>query len=174
MRKAWRLGLDAIPKLIDLLESRGILVITTTVKTENKIDGLQASISGTPLIVITQEVTGDRQRFTLAHELGHLLLQGRLSPEINEEAACNRFAGAFLLPDTSIKKALGEHRHMLEMRELYLLKHEYGLSMAACLYRAKQTGIISEQLFVRFMKIFSSNGWRSQEPTCCSNWFTAH
>lgn len=164
LREAWQLGLDAIPKLVDLLESRGILVITTTVKTQNKIDGLQASIEGTPVIVVTQEATGDRQRFTLAHELGHLILQNRLSPALDEEKACNHFAGAFLLPDSTAKNILGEQRHMLEMQELYLLKHEYGLSMAACLYRAKQLNIISEEGYTRIMQVFSQNGWRTQEP----------
>lgn len=125
LREAWHLGLDAIPKLVDLLESRGILVITTTVKTQNKIDGLQASIEGTPVNVVTQDATGDRQRFTLAHELGHLILQNRLSPALDEEKACNHFAGAFLLPDSTAKNILGEQRHMLEMQELHLLKHEY-------------------------------------------------
>lgn len=123
----------------------GYLVITTPIAEGEKFDGLQASIAEQPVIVVAEQWPGDRQRFTLAHELGHLLLGGRLSAELNEEQACNRFAGAFLLPASTLRNQLGAKRHMLEIQELYLLKHEFGLSMAACLYRAKDLGIITPQ-----------------------------
>ena len=44
----------------------------------------------------------ERQRFTLAHELGHLMLEGRLADGLDEEKACNRFAGAFLAPRVAV------------------------------------------------------------------------
>lgn len=163
LRDAWSLGLDAIPKLIDLLESQGVLVIGVQ-QTESKIDGLQASIAGSPVIVVAADTPGDRQRFTLAHELGHLLLQGRLDPGLNEEMACNRFAGAFLLPASTMQRMLGAQRRKLEMRELYLLKQEFGLSMAACLYRAKDLHIIEASLYQQLQRRFSMNGWRTLEP----------
>ncbi|NLD14444.1 MAG: ImmA/IrrE family metallo-endopeptidase [Gammaproteobacteria bacterium] len=142
----------------------GYLVITTPIAEGEKFDGLQASIAEQPVIVVAEQWPGDRQRFTLAHELGHLLLGGRLSAELNEEQACNRFAGAFLLPASTLRNQLGAKRHMLEIQELYLLKHEFGLSMAACLYRAKDLGIITPQTHKRLSVVFSKQGWRKQEP----------
>lgn len=164
LRNQWQLGLNPVPHLIDLLEAKGILVITTPIVEGEKFDGLQASIADQPVIVVAEQWSGDRQRFTLAHELGHLLLNGRLSAELNEEQACNRFAGAFLLPASTLRNQLGAKRNMLEVQELYLLKQEFGLSMAACLYRAKDLEIITPQIHQRLSIVFSKQGWRKLEP----------
>lgn len=164
MRNAWDLGLNPIPDLIDALESHGILVIVTEVEVGTHFDGLQATVAGKPVIVISKEWPGDRQRFTLAHELGHLLLHDRLAHDLDEERACNRFASAFLLPAESLRTHLGSSRHNIEPRELYLLKREFGLSMQACLYRAADLGIISDKVRQRMFMLFSKNGWRKQEP----------
>ncbi|MCS2611017.1 helix-turn-helix domain-containing protein [Halomonas dongshanensis] len=164
VRSSWQLGQNPIPDLVDELEARGILVIMTDVDQHAKFDGLQAQISGLPVIVVSTNWPGDRQRFTLAHELGHLLLQGRLATALDEEHACNRFAGAFLLPGGPMRLQLGETRHRLEPKELYLLKMEYGLSMKACLYRAKDLGIITSSVHRGMMIQFSKNRWNKVEP----------
>ncbi|HRQ05918.1 MAG TPA: XRE family transcriptional regulator [Nitrosomonas halophila] len=164
VRDAWDLGLNPIPDLIDVLEARGILVILTGVDDLNKFDGLQASVAGKPFIVVSSHWPGDRQRFTLAHELGHLMLHGRLGEGVDEEKACNRFASAFLLPESGLRQQLGEQRHNLEVQELYLLKHEYGISMKACLYRAGELGIISQAWQKKAYITFNKQGWSKQEP----------
>lgn len=164
VRSVWRLGINPIPDLISELESKGILVILSDVDDLSKFDGLQASVANAPLIVVSAHWPGDRQRFTLAHELGHLLLHGRLRPELDEEKACNRFACAFLLPDSGLFEHLGERRHHLEPQELYMLKHEYGLSMAACLRRAYDLAVISDAYYKKTQIFFGKNGWRKKEP----------
>ncbi|MFF7706253.1 ImmA/IrrE family metallo-endopeptidase [Pseudomonas sp. NPDC007930] len=164
VRSAWGLGLNPIPDLIDELETHGVLVLITEVDVQAKFDGLQASVANTPVIVVSGAWPGDRQRFTLAHELGHLVLSGHLAPGLDEEKACNRFASAFLLPTSTLRKQLGSQRHTLEARELYLLKLEYGLSMQACLYRAADAGIISQGVRERMFMQFSGRGWRKKEP----------
>jgi len=92
VRQIWRLGQNPIPDLVDTLESKGVMVIVTSVEVGAKFDGLAGSMGDTPLIVISRQQPGDRQRFTLAHELGHLIVSGRLSTKLDEEKACNRFA----------------------------------------------------------------------------------
>ena len=164
VREAWQLGLNPIADLIDTLERHGILVIVTGVDENAKFDGLQTSISGKPVVVVSTNWPGDRQRFTLAHELGHLLLHDRLSDQLDEEKACNRFASAFLVPAQSMRQQLGNERHYIEPKEFDLLKKEYGLSMQGCLYRAADLNIISDQLRQKMFIQFSKNGWRKQEP----------
>lgn len=164
VRASWQLGLNPLPDLIDVLESQGVLVIITLVEELAKLDGLQATIAKQPVVVVSANWPGDRQRFTLAHELGHLLLHGRLATTLDEEKACNRFASAFLLPAASIRQHLGSKRHNLEARELYILKHEFGLSMQACLYRAGDLDIIDESTRKRLFLFFSKQGWRKMEP----------
>lgn len=164
VRGAWQLGLDAIPSLVDVLEAWGIRVFMVDGDADQKFDGLAAHVQGKPVVVVGRHWPGDRQRFTLAHELGHLMLGGRLAEELDEERACNRFAGAFLFPRPAVFFTLGTHRTSIEMKELSLLKSEFGLSMAGILYRALDLGIISEAYRSRYARLFSMKGWRRVEP----------
>lgn len=164
IRQHWHLGLNPIPELIDLLESQGVLVIQTESEHANQFDGLQATVENVPIIVVSKHWPGDRQRFTLAHELGHLVLHDRLPTDIDEEKACNRFAGAFLIPQEGVWSTLGQQRHNLEWKELDLLKHEYGLSIQALLYRCKDLGVISDEKFAAMCRTVRQKGWHRQEP----------
>lgn len=166
LREIWKLGMNPIPELVDVLESNGIRVFEIAESANSKFDGLAATVSGYPVIVISNKWSGDRQRFTMAHELGHLILNGKLSKELekDEEQACNRFAGAFLLPDEAIKMELGEYRNRLELQELLLLKQEYGLSMIATLYRSLDLKIIKAGYHRQLIIAFSKRGWRKEEP----------
>lgn len=107
IRNQWNLGLDPLPDLIDLFEERGIKVFEIDNNQYPKIDGLYAEVNKMPVIVIGNHRPGDRQRFTLAHELGHLLLDNHIAFGLDIENCCNRFAGAFLLPKKSLVNVLG-------------------------------------------------------------------
>lgn len=145
LRRYWNLGLNPVPDLIDMLETKGIKVFITQYDGHKNFNGLSATVNGAPVVVVGKHWTGDRQRFTLAHELGHLVLKDRLAVTLDEENACHRFAGAFLVPKEMVFAALGERRTWLEPQELMLLKHEWGLSMQAWSYRARHLGITSKE-----------------------------
>ncbi|WAI02304.1 XRE family transcriptional regulator [Methanogenium organophilum] len=141
LRDEWALGLDPIENVMDVLEQHGIKV--GIVDAPDTFDALTFTYDGKiPVIAVNKNTTGDRQRFNLAHELGHLILQ--VSGDLDEEKAANRFAGAFLVPREMGINELGEHRNRLFLRELYVLKHKYGLSMKAWIHRAHDLGIISK------------------------------
>lgn len=168
VRTAWQLGMHPIADLTDTLEGLGLLVIV--VDEENPgFSGLTAKArTGDgreyPIVAVSRRWPGDRQRFTLAHELGHLLLEGRLADDINEEKACDRFAGAFLAPRAAVHQLLGQQRNALEWQELHVLKHEFGLSMSGWLQRARQCGVVTETTHQTMFRRFSANGWRKNEP----------
>ncbi len=164
VRQEWDLGSNPIAELIDVLESIGIRVFEIEESAESKFDGLAATVNGYRIIVISKAWSGDRQRFTMAHELGHLMLKDRLTDDMDEERASDRFAGAFLLPNNALLAALGAHRTRLELRELLLLKQEFGISMAGILYRARNLGIIRENYHKSLIIEFSKRGWRKNEP----------
>src|SRR5437588_940888 len=163
LRTSWDLGVDPIPVLTDMLEERGIKVFQSQA-INDRFDGMAATVDGIPVVVVGRGWPGDRQRFTLAHELGHLVLHGRLAPDVDEEAAANRFAGAFLAPADEVRKELGEKRVWLEPRELEVLKKTYGLSMQGWMHRAKDLGILPDVHYVEMRKFFSSRGWNKTEP----------
>ncbi|MAT40832.1 MAG: hypothetical protein CL609_00720 [Anaerolineaceae bacterium] len=160
LRKEWNLGSDAIENLMELLEDKGIKV--GLVENFEKFDACTFVFDGDKIIVTRKGLEGDRQRFNLAHELGHLVLL--ISGDINEEKSANRFAGAFLVPAITARRELGEKRTNLDVSELYLLKHKYGLSMQAWIYRARDLAIIDQTTFNQLFRQFSVQGWRKNEP----------
>ncbi|MHB1240899.1 MAG: helix-turn-helix domain-containing protein [Gammaproteobacteria bacterium] len=166
VREAWQLGTNPIPELTDTLEERGILVFQSEALHGERFDGLAANVDGIPIVVVGSGWPGDRQRFTLAHELGHLILKGRLGPALKEqeEAAANRFAGAFLAPESEVKKELGASRTRLEVRELCVLKKAYGLSIGGWQHRARDLGIVSEAAYISMVRFFRLRGWHKNEP----------
>jgi Zn-dependent peptidase ImmA (M78 family) len=164
IRENWRLGMNPIPAMIDLLESHGVRVFCIDARGDDKFDGLLAQVSDSPVIGIGKYWPGDRQRFTLAHELGHVVLADRLDESLDPEKACNRFAGAFLFPKQSVEQALGSRRISLEPRELQTLKLEYGLSMGAIMRRAFDLGIIGKSAYKSLNIRFRSKGWHKEEP----------
>ncbi len=160
LRDHWNLGYDPIENLVQVLEDQGIKV--GIISGFEHFDACTFKANGDPVIVTKSELSGDRQRFNLGHELGHLILeaQGDLLPE----PAANRFVGAFLVPAETARFELGARRTDLNVNELYMLKHKYGLSMQAWIYRAKDLSIITENTAARLFQQFRVKGWYRQEP----------
>lgn len=161
LRDVWQLGNDPIENLTELLEARGIKV--GLVKGDDHFDACTFWVNNTvPVIAVKQGTFGDRERFSLAHELGHIMLE--IAPDVDEEKAAYRFAGAFLVPARAVLMELGQSRRTLDPYELLLLKQKYGMSMAAWIYRAKDLDILSENDAATMWQTFRSRGWHRQEP----------
>ena len=79
----------------------------------------------------------ERQRFTIAHELG-TPGHGR-TPETPEEAACHRFAAAFLVPGDALIREVGRQRYNFGFGELVEIKQKFGISAAALVMRMRGT-----------------------------------
>ena len=109
------------------------------------------------------DVSGDRLRYTVAHEGGHLILQHfrtENDPHITEREA-HMFAGAFLLPEQAARAALTTR---MDLRDFVEVKAAYGVSIAALIMRATQLGIIDTDRKRSLMMQLSARGWRRQEP----------
>ncbi|MHB1142259.1 MAG: helix-turn-helix domain-containing protein [Sulfuricaulis sp.] len=163
VRETWDLGTNPIPELTDTLEEHGIKVFQTKLFHANHFDGLAANVNSMPIIVVGEDWPGDRQRFALAHELGHLLLKGRLSGALDEEKASNRFAGAFLVAKSVVFNELGQRRRWLEPQELCVLKKVYGLSMGGWMHRAHDLGILADMHYQTMVRLFRARGWHKEE-----------
>ena len=165
VRKSWELGLDPIYNSIELLEDNHIKVVL--VNSEDSFDGMQTWLNQTiPVIVINESKlkSADRIRFTVLHELGHLLLPLGNLPEKVKEKFCNQFAAAMLIPKTAIQSELGISRKKLFIQELGELKKQYGISIQALMYRCKDLSIISESHLNQLVFIIGHNGWKVVEP----------
>lgn len=164
VRVVWKLGQNPILDLTGTLEERGIKVFQSLALHDNKFDGLACKVNGAPIIVVGSDWPGDRQRFTLAHELGHLVLENCINKRLDIEKAANRFAGAFLAPASEVIKELGNKRSWFEPRELCVLKKAYGLSMGSWLHRAQDMGIVNDVNYLQLIKMFRKHGWHKKEP----------
>jgi len=167
IRIHWGLGIDPIPNLAELLEECGIKVLSVDL---SDIDGLTARVrrkggDPIPVIVVKENIWAERKRFTLAHELGHMLMDIR--PGVNSEAAANRFAGAFLMPVEALWREIGKQRTMISLGELLGLKELFGASFHAIVYRCHDLKIIGDAVCRRLFQAFNEKGWRKppyQEP----------
>lgn len=121
------------------------------------IDGLSSWVNDVPVIGISPSVPGDRFRFTLAHEIGHLLMHMRKS-EVTESQA-NRFAGALLFPMAEFDVAMDPRP---QLRDFVALKSSWGVAVSALVYRAHDLGHVDDSRY-RALQIQMSK-WRRHEP----------
>jgi Zn-dependent peptidase ImmA (M78 family) len=128
-------------------------------------DGLSGWVEASPFIILNSVSPSDRKRLTALHEFAHLTLKFDDSiPEADRERLCHTFGGAFLVPRDVLIKELGPRRSEVSFFELDSLKRQYGISMQAIMYRAKQHGIISEYVHESFSREISAKAWRKKEP----------
>ncbi|MEW6580086.1 MAG: XRE family transcriptional regulator [Chloroflexota bacterium] len=161
LREAWQLGSDPIDNLTELLEERGIKI--GLVEGAEDFDACTFLYDDrTPVIAVNQNRPADRQRFDLAHELGHLVM--RVAGGLDEEKAAHRFAAAFLVPKEIVYVELGRSRSHLDLLELLELKEKYGMSVAAWAYRAQDLSILPDSAARQLWRQLSARGWRKQEP----------
>ena len=162
LRQEWQLGLDPIDNLMEVLENNGVKVWSIDREFEH-FDALKMWVNDIiPIIVVKDCIPGDRQRFNLSHELGHLIL--KISNKLDKEKVVNRFAGAFLVPSSRAYEELGLHRRNISLEELIILKHKYGMSIQAWIYRAKDLEIISESKMKEYFINFRRENWHKEEP----------
>lgn len=121
------------------------------------VDGLSAWVNGVPVIGLNPNVSGDRFRLTLAHELMHLLCH--VKPTGTTEAEAHRFAGALLIPLAEFDSAMHERP---TLRDFVALKSSWGVSVAALVYRAHELEYIDDTRY-RSLQIQMSK-WRRVEP----------
>lgn len=163
LRRRWELGQAPISNLMEILEERGIRLFE--LDASETFHGLSAWAGDTPLIAIRRQDDLLRQRFTIAHELGHMLLDFEQDCEGRaREKRCHDFAGALLLPREVILNALGRKRAHIDIWEAKRIKGIYGISIQATITRAYRLGIIEEGTFKRFWIKVSREGWKKDEP----------
>lgn len=165
LREKWSLGKGPIFNIVELLEDKNIKVVKLDVAED--FDGLQTFVNGNIPVVaynVRKANKPDRIRFTLLHELAHLLLKFANISEKEKETLCHEFSGAMLLPEETIKMELGAHRNKLSALELGNIKKQYGISMQAIVMRAKACGIINDHYTKQFFFFMKQVNWRVDEP----------
>ena len=101
VRAHWRVPSGPIRNLTLLAEKAGALVVHSPLGGAS-VSGVTFAVPGmSPLIVLNSDQPADRMRFSLAHELGHMVMHRFPTPNMEREA--NAFAVALLMPTTEVR-----------------------------------------------------------------------
>ncbi|AEH02716.1 ImmA/IrrE family metallo-endopeptidase [Lacinutrix sp. 5H-3-7-4] len=156
---------EPVKDICNLLEVNGIII--AELDAFDKFDGVSFETdNGYPVIVLNKNFSNDRKRFTLAHELGHLLMHSINNPAIPKhrkkelENEANTFASEFLMPKAAIKNSLYD----LRLSDLAEYKRFWLTSMASIIRRAKDLDCITKETYTYLNIEFSRKGWKKKEP----------
>jgi len=157
-RNTWQLPLGPIKSMIEVVEGAGGVVVPCDFGTD-KLDAIsQRPEASPPFFFVSTTAPGDRLRFNLAHELGHIIMHSAPAPGQEDEA--NAFAAEFLMPAKEIQPQLRK----LDMAKLADLKRHWKVSMQALIYRARTLGTITERQQRSWFMRFGQLGYRKTEP----------
>lgn len=169
LRKDWGLGLGPIPNLTLLLETKGFIISGADINQE-KADACSQRIDGRPFIFSIRDKSSTcRTRFSLAHELGHLILHQDIAEDDllkskdlfdRVEREANYFASCFLLP----RKGFEREVMSVSLKHLIILKERWKVSIAAIIFRCNDLHLFSENQVLYLRKQMSALHMRKVEP----------
>jgi Zn-dependent peptidase ImmA (M78 family) len=162
VREAWGISPGPAPNAVELLESRGVIVLRLPLGSAD-VDAFSLPFPDRPVVVLGSDKNDRaRSRFDAAHELGHLVMHGDEVwglPEVEKQA--HMFAAALLMPRADIYAELPDRA---DWPTLFDLKRRWQVSLAALLMRARSLGRMTESAYVSAVKAASAMGWRRLEP----------
>lgn len=148
--------------LIDTIEKSGVMVLSIP-KAIDKHDAFSLWTGKDlqrPVIVIATNGPADRLRFSVAHELGHLVMHQKIDKDLNEiEREANRFAGEFLMPETAMLKEIVPPVTLMSLQRL---GGRWKVSVQALMKRANTLEIISLRQYKYLLQQLGARGLRTE------------
>ncbi|WHH58495.1 XRE family transcriptional regulator [Petroclostridium sp. X23] len=163
LRKHWGLHDKPIKNLTYIMQENGCIIARLMLDSE-KTDGYSKWIRKRPYTFLnTERNAAARTRFTLAHELAHIVLHRNLKDGEDlkkREKEANYFAGEFLFPS----EAVIDEVSFVSLDALLPLKAKWGISIGAIVRRCLDLELITEERFTMLQKQISKRKWRTFEP----------
>jgi Zn-dependent peptidase ImmA (M78 family)/transcriptional regulator with XRE-family HTH domain len=158
LRGAWNLQRGPISNLTRVIENAGGIVVRCSFGSR-RIDAMSQWVPGSlPLFFVNADIPTDRFRFSLAHELGHIVMHQVPTNDLEREA--DVFASEFLMP----RKEIAPHLSGLSLPKLAQLKPLWKVSMAALMTHARDLGKITPRHYRTLLTQAGSAGIRIEEP----------
>lgn len=169
---------DVVGNCIRRTERLGVVVLPMDDELGRHL-GLSLRVNTTPVIRVSRprqslpgdtSPPGDRQRFTVAHELGHLTLHATTPPPASAvearliEQQAHRFAGAFLAPAEPLLADLSKLGSRVTLSTLADLKQTWGVAIKMLVVRLRQLGQIDDNHARSLYKQISARKWNTSEP----------
>ena len=163
VRRRWNVTTPIIDNLSKILEEQGIIINSFDFGTERVDSRSMLTDDKYPIIFLNKSLLGDRQRFSLAFELAHLIMHTfTIVPHdrnINHEA--NLFAAEFLMPE---KEVLKDFKNGITLPLLGELKRKWKVSMIALVYRADDLELLTPNQKRYLLEQFNQQKIRRREP----------
>jgi Zn-dependent peptidase ImmA (M78 family)/transcriptional regulator with XRE-family HTH domain len=165
-RIAFRLSPDTpIKNLTHSAEASGVMILSLPLILLN-IDAFSTWAdmdSERPIIAISSGKPGDRLRFSVGHEIGHLVMHDTLTGDVKTiEQEANDFAAELLMPSCAMRQ---EFMKPVTLHTVAKLKVRWGVSMQALIMRARHLSIITDRQAKYLFTQMSAHGWRTREPS---------
>lgn len=160
VRTAWGMPLGPVRSVVGVIENAGGLIFECAFGTP-LLDAVIQCPSGLPplfLINSSASAAGERLRYSLSHELGHVVMRNFASPHPEDEA--DAFAAEFLMPERDIARDLDN----ISIEKALRLKPYWKVSIQALIRRARDLGKISPRKYRDLFTDLSARGFRVREP----------
>lgn len=159
LREYWVLPRGPVTNLVELIEEAGGIVILAKFGTA-LLDGVSFRVGRLPpLFFMNKDMPGDRFRFSLAHELGHMVLHAIPDDDQKMEDEAHRFAAAFLMPTRDIKPYLDAP----QLSTLGRVKAFWKVSIKALIKRANDLKLITPSQY-KTLNVQYSKSFKGEEP----------
>jgi Zn-dependent peptidase ImmA (M78 family)/transcriptional regulator with XRE-family HTH domain len=142
-----------------LAERNGVLIVAVPLPAFKK-DAFSWWVGEVPVLALLSTDAGDRQAWSLAHELGHLVQHRGLTPQRTLEEEANEFAMHLLLPLDAFRRDLPAHP---TLQDFALLKRRWGVSIQALIRTARRVGVIDDDRYTSLFRQISARGERLRE-----------
>ena len=160
LREFWKIPKGRIVNLTKLIEDNGIVIIPLDL---GEMAGFSSYINGNiPVIYINDNLSPDRYRLTVAHELGHLIFHfgKKVDQERDLEGEAYEFAIELLVPESNIRTYFTK----VSIDKLADLKSYWYVSMQALLLYANKLGTVTKNQYKYLWIQMGSLGYRKNEP----------
>lgn len=159
LRVTWLVPDGPVGSVVRTVERAGVVVLRRDLGSP-KISGLSINPPGDlPLIVLNTDMPADRERFTIMHEIGHLVMHQ--IPRDEGEREADAFASAFLMPARDVSPFLAGGMTIAKAAQL---KQHWRCSMASIIRRAHTLGKIDNAKYKSLNVQMSQLKYRKVEP----------
>lgn len=163
LRHYWKIKTPVIENLLSLLEEKGLLINSFDFGTPRVDSNIMLTRTGHPILFYNSTLLGDRLRYSLAFELGHLVMHSfcKVPHDRDIQHEANVFAAALLMPEKHIRKDLAKSITLPLLGEL---KQKWKVSMISLLYRADDLRFLTPNQKRYLLQQFSEKRIHRREP----------
>lgn len=172
IRRDWGVGEGPLKDIVGILENKGIIfsqIFSRKSCSYKGIDAFSSWKNGTPYILFNLiQKSAVRTRYSICHELGHLILHSSISQDDSLKKAvidfadrqADRFAAAFLLPATSFPKDI--HGSSLTMLEP--VKRKWGVAFSTIIKRCEALNLLTDNQIDYLKRQMTTKKYWHKEP----------